>query len=223
MVSFNFAARQVNANLLAFMVWAAVAASAVYWGLKFVIRATPAPAHADASASKTPLPQDLTRLVDVDRPAKPVAAAVAMDERSRFQLVGVVVPHSAQVVGQGVALIAIDGRPARPYKVGAVVDGGFVLQAVHSNGALIGSRDGTVAVSLVLPDLQSSATEGPTPVTSSDVAGAPVPPPASGLPVIRPPVMGINRLTGSAPNTLLNNPADMAPPDVTHNDGSVTR
>ena len=45
--------------------------------------------------------------------------ATAPDAASRFQLQGVV----ADDLGRGAALIAIDGKPARPYRAGALLTG----------------------------------------------------------------------------------------------------
>ena len=81
---------------------------------------------------------DLTRLLGVD-PA-PVVAAAAPEPAAdaRFKLVGVVSPRSPQAAREGLALIAVDGKPPRAYRVGAVVDGPNVLQAVNARGATLG-------------------------------------------------------------------------------------
>ena len=205
---------------MALTVWAAVASSAVFWGLKVFVRTTPAPTDTSVSTSTTAQREDLTRLLGAD--PTPVAAAAVAAANSRFQLLGVVAPGSAHAVGRGVALIAVDGRPARAYKVGAQVDGEDVLQAVHSRGVSIGPRGGAVTVSLGLPALPAPPTGSAPPVAGADAPGAPAPKLAIGSPVVRPPTTDINGLTGSAPNTLLNNPADMAPPDVNSTDRPAT-
>jgi general secretion pathway protein C len=72
-------------------------------------------------------------------------------------------------VGQGLALIAVDGKPAKPYAVGARLDSDLVLQSVGLRTAAIGSAQGTRSVLLELPALA-------TPVPGT---GAPAPAGAS--------------------------------------------
>jgi general secretion pathway protein C len=52
---------------------------------------------------------------------------------SRFVLVGVVASGA-----QGAALIAVDGKPAKPFAVGATVGDDFVLQSVQPRQAVLG-------------------------------------------------------------------------------------
>ena len=51
---------------------------------------------------------------------------------SRFVLLGVV----ADTDGQGAALIAVDGKPPRPFRVGAKVADGYVLHSVSARAAI---------------------------------------------------------------------------------------
>jgi len=53
-------------------------------------------------------------------------------------LVGVV----ASGESSGVALIAIDGKPARPYRVGAEVADGWVVEKLGSRSAVLGPLKG---------------------------------------------------------------------------------
>ena len=70
---------------------------------------------------------------------------------SRFALVGVV--SSAR--HQGVALISVDGKPARPVRVGGQVEEGLVLQAVEQRRANLGaSLEGPAQFALELPALK---------------------------------------------------------------------
>lgn len=128
-----------------FALWALVAASAVYWGLKI---ATPSRAPAaSAPALRAPVAADpaaVARLLG----ASPAAAAPAVSLSSRFTLVGVVASRSRQ----GAALIAVDGRPAKPFRVGAAIDEGLVLQSVDARRAtLAASREGPAVLTLELP------------------------------------------------------------------------
>ena len=63
--------------------------------------------------------------------ALPLASVV-----SRFALVGVLAGRSS---GTGAALIAVDSRPAKPFRVGAQVDAGLVLQSVGQRQARLGA------------------------------------------------------------------------------------
>ncbi|MFT4240981.1 MAG: type II secretion system protein N, partial [Acidovorax sp.] len=101
----------------------------------------PAPIAPDAQA--------LARLLGAE-PAAP-GVAVAPSASSRFQLVGVL---SGRHSGGGAALIAVDGKPARPFRVGAVVDQGLVLQSLGPRQAQLGAAlGGPAALSLEMPPL----------------------------------------------------------------------
>ena len=142
---------------LAFLVWALVAASTLYWGLQLFVAAPQAPANTAGVAPSAIATSDLTRLLGVDAPPV-VEAAAAPAADARFQLVGVVAPRTGGASREGVALIAVDGKPARASRVGAVVDGDRVLQSVQSRGANLGPRRGPVNISLQLPPLPVAAT-----------------------------------------------------------------
>jgi general secretion pathway protein C len=99
-------------------------------------------------------------LFGVDAPAA-VAAAPAVAQPlpdPRFRLIGVVAPRSAAARGEGVALIATEGKPPKAYRVGAAVDGELVLLAVHSRGASLGPRGQPAEVALDLPALPPPST-----------------------------------------------------------------
>lgn len=167
----------MTARWTAFGLWAAVAASVVYWALKLFVPGTPAPVHA-ALASTAATPRgDLTRVFGRD----PVPEAE--DEpppMARFHLLGVVAPRGAAGAREGVALISVDDRPPRAYRVGAVVDGETVLQSVRARGAALGPRGGPAQVSLDIPPPMPAAT-GTLPVAGA-TAGVPMPAPPPRLP-----------------------------------------
>ena len=55
----------------------------------------------------------------------------------------------------GAALISVDGKPAKPYRVGDVVEDGLVLQSVQGRRAGLGQAGGGSAVlTLELPALK---------------------------------------------------------------------
>jgi general secretion pathway protein C len=54
----------------------------------------------------------------------------------------------------GAALISVDGKAAKPYRVGAMVDGNLVLQSVAARQAVLAAgADGSAQVTLELPPL----------------------------------------------------------------------
>jgi general secretion pathway protein C len=75
----------------------------------------------------------------------PVAA---VNPSTRFVLSGVI----AEPGRQGAALIAVDGKAPKPYRVGSLVDGALLLQSVGPRRAeLAPSMDGPAAFALELP------------------------------------------------------------------------
>ena len=114
------------------LVWGAVAFSAVTWGLRW--SATGAnPSNATAAAQALPE-------VDVSAAARslgaaPVQAAAAPTMASRFQLQGVM----AGGPDAGAAVIAVDGKLAKPFRVGGVVADGVVLQSAQGRRVNLGA------------------------------------------------------------------------------------
>lgn len=148
------------ARLCAFFIWALVAATAVFWGLRLIVRAPAAPAYAlavgDASAERG----DLTRLLGTSAITAPAAAA-APEAGARFRLFGIVAPKYAGGSvpdAHGVALIAVDGKMPRAYRVGSRLDGDLVLRSVSLRSVSIGSTRGSSALTLELPPLAAAAT-----------------------------------------------------------------
>ena len=114
------------ARLSAFVIWALVAATAVFWGLRLFVTAPQTPPGAVAVGDATAVRVDLSRLLGA-APVAPVAAAA--EASSRFRLLGIMAPRAGLAgSAQGVALIAVDGKMARAYRVGAALDAELVLQ-----------------------------------------------------------------------------------------------
>ena len=130
-----------------FVLWALVAASAAFWGLKFSARPPgPMPALTAVGGPPAADPAAVARLLGAG-PAVAAVAAVA-NPGGRFTLVGVVAGASHK----GAALIAMDGKPPRPYRVGSKVDEGLVLQSVSQRRAVLAaSIDGPAVVTLEMP------------------------------------------------------------------------
>ena len=169
------------ARLTAFVVWALVAATAVFWGLRMFVRPQPAPAYAVAVGDSVAMRGDLSRLLGATAAAAAEKAAPAPELASRFKLLGVMA--GKQRDGAGFALIAVDAKPARAYPVGARVDGEMVLQAVSLRTASIGPSQGSPAVTLEVPALPAAAT-GTLPSAGDGVKfGAAVAPPPAVSPV----------------------------------------
>jgi len=139
-------------------VWALVAASAVYWGLRVAVRSAAAPAHTQTARPSLAARADLGVVLGADPPPDAVAAAAEVAADARFQLIGVVSPRATQAAREGLALIAVDGKPPKAFRVGAVVDGSTVLQAVAARGATLGPRDGAAVVALTLAPPTPAAT-----------------------------------------------------------------
>jgi general secretion pathway protein C len=188
------------AKTSAFLIWAAVAGAAVFWGLHLSGSAPEAPAHAQPAPVATVVRSDLGRLLGPD-PASPSAesqAPLAVAQQSRVQFFGVIAAGSGGSAGW--ATLAVDGKPPRTFRVGSAVDGSSVLQKVRARGVEIGPRGGAPVVTLQLSPLAPAATgrpggAGPAPAALSTGAaigavpgavpgaapGAEVPPPSEAL------------------------------------------
>lgn len=94
---------------------------------------------------------------------------------ARVQLLGVVAPRGSSN-GPGVALLVVDGKPARAFKTGYAVDGDLIVQTVSQQGVEIGPRGGPAALSLELPLMQAAATGSLPPPGMSMSGGAGGPP-----------------------------------------------
>jgi len=138
-------------RLATLLVWGVAAASCVYWGLRLTPRA---PAAAVAAPVRAPTPVDpaaVARLLGATPVTQAAAAAPVTSLASRFNLLGVVAAQSRR----GAALIAVDGKPARPFRVGTSIDQGLVLKSVEGRRAVIASSlDGPALLTLELPPLK---------------------------------------------------------------------
>lgn len=129
-----------------FVLWGLAAASAVYWGMKLSSTGMPAALAPPAPSAPASDPAAIARLLGAT-PATAAAAPVA-SLSSRFSLLGIV----AERDGGGAALISVDGKPPKPYRVGAPIDEGLLLQSVQQRRALIGpSMQAAPALTLELP------------------------------------------------------------------------
>jgi general secretion pathway protein C len=122
------------------------------WLLSGVLSPAAEPAAGSRPVHLAPHPdRGMPRQARVDPlPSEPSAAPAASAER--FKLVGVVSPRpasrSAPAAAEGIALIAVDGKPAQAFRVGATVAGDVVVKEISEFGAILGPRGGGVAMSL---------------------------------------------------------------------------
>jgi general secretion pathway protein C len=139
-----------------FVLWGLAAASAVYWGMKLSSSPSTGPIAPPAPNAPAGDPVAIARVLGA-APSSPTAAPVA-SLSSRFSLQGIV----AGPDGGGAALISVDGKPPRPYRVGAAVDEGLVLQSVHPRRASIGATmQAPASINLELPLPQTAQAQSP--------------------------------------------------------------
>jgi general secretion pathway protein C len=203
--------RRMLARLSAFVIWSLVAASAVFWALRLAASPPQVPPYAVAVGNSVAVRGDLGRLFGA--PQRTAAATQPTPEApSRFRLIGVMAPRSGAMQtepGGGVALIAVDGKPARPYAVGARLDSDLILQSVGLRTASLGPAQGARSVLLELPALPPPNSGVLPPVgTGALVTPAPsfrtVPPaPAVGAGIAPTPQPPIQPLPPMAPPALL--------------------
>jgi len=135
---------------MSLLIWAAVAASAVYWGLHLFTPATPVPAQAQLAGTAAPPTANLARLLGAP-PVQPVAEAAPVAAASRFALVGVVAPRAGQ--SSGLALLSVDGKPARALGVGQLIEPGIQVLRVGHREVALGADRNAPAFTLSLPAL----------------------------------------------------------------------
>jgi general secretion pathway protein C len=139
-----------------FFIWALVAASTAFWGIKIFAATRPVPAGAQAPqavAANGPM-ERLFGAVVVTAAATPAQHP----ESERFQLVGVIAQPNGSESAGGVAIVSIDGQPARPWRIGATLDGNTTLLAVAKRTADFGPAGGPSAFSLQLPEPAAAET-----------------------------------------------------------------
>lgn len=182
------------ARLSAFVIWALVAATAVFWGLRLWARSAEAPQYTVPVGDVAVARGDLSRLLGAT-PVAVASVAATPEAASRFRLIGIMAPKASAASaqpGQGVALIAVDGKPPKAFVVGSTLDANMVLQSVSLRTAAIGPAQGAAAVTLELPPLVAAATGTlPAPGLGAPrnpaTAPAPVPPAAqSQVPPLQP-------------------------------------
>lgn len=173
---------------MAWGVWAVLAASVVFWTLRLSGMGTPLPDGARTVALDPSSRGDVVRLLAGPSSAADPQVLAPSPAASRFKLLGAMAGANDRSASAGLALLSIDGKPARAVRVGAVVEGDWVLQRVTATRVEIGARDTTPAVVLDLPALPAAATGRPgVPEAGAGRVIAPVGTPGAappGLPVV---------------------------------------
>lgn len=144
----------MGSRLLSLLIWAAVAAAAVYWGLRLFVRPQPVPAQAVLASAAVPAGADLTRLLGAP-PVQPPLQAAVLAADNRFRLLGVVATRAGQA--SGLALVSVDGKPARALAVGRELEPGLRLLTVSQRQADFGVTRGAPTLTLSLPMLAEAA------------------------------------------------------------------
>ncbi len=170
------------ARVSAFVIWALVAGSAMYW-LLGTLRGPVAPSYTVPVAESAAMRGELARLLGGAAVAAAPEAAPPSD--SRFKLVGVVAPRAGGPGGSGVAVIVVGDKPPRPYRVGATIDGQLTLRSVAMRSVSIGPAKGGGGFTLELPAPTAAATgtlppasmDSPQAVMPAGVYAPPPPPP----------------------------------------------
>jgi general secretion pathway protein C len=119
------------ARLITLLVWTLAVASAAYWGLRIL---GPSANGAPVAVAGATLSQaDATAVARVLGSTPQVAAVAAGQSSTRYVLTGVVADRRQG----GAALIAVNGLPPKPYRVGAEVEPGVVLTSVGPRRAVL--------------------------------------------------------------------------------------
>lgn len=169
------------ARLFAFAIWAAVTASLMAWALRLFADSPRSPAYTVAVDSRGTR-GDFARVFG--RSELPATAGAAVPPppaaSSRFKLVGVAAPRDARVEG-GLALISVDGKPAKAVGVGRTIDEDWMLRSVSRNGARLASNVGAETLDLEVPPMPA-ANRGSLPAPGAP--GVVPPPPGSAVPAV---------------------------------------
>ena len=162
----------MSSKLCAFLIWALVSAVAVFWGLKLLVQGPSVPTNALAVANANLASMgDLGGLMGSAQAATMTPQAAPLDITSRLRLLGVMAPRAFNNSGSqgtkrqryldlnGLALIQVDDKLPRAFKVGSVVEGEWFLRSVGLRSATLGSTTNpSLKATLEVPRLEQAAT-----------------------------------------------------------------
>lgn len=184
-----------TARILTLLAWALAAWSLTYWVLQFQGARPPAAAPALAQVPALAAePADVARVFGpaIEAKAPEPVVAVVVDPSTRFSLTGVV----ANRAQRGVALLSVEGQPARPYRVGASIDNAYTLKSVTARTAvLVETASGTTFTVALAPAGTGSSNSSPAagPAAPGTIGAGPArtsPPAANPQPPITTPRFG---------------------------------
>lgn len=144
---FSLRANRFGLHIATLCMWLAAVGSGVYWAL-----------HMNASQSASNLPAvtmakadqpDAASLAKIMGATAPQAAA-PVNASSRFSLKGVV----SGAPGREAALIVIDDKPARAFRVGSTLEDGLILQSATARKVTLSATlNGPAVMTLEMPPL----------------------------------------------------------------------
>jgi general secretion pathway protein C len=146
-------------RLFTFLVWTAVGLCAAYWAFKFV---TTKPVEATAAIAAPAVAIDSKAVGKLLGATDNVVAKPVTISTVKLALFGL----ATTVSGHGVALIATEDKPAKPYRVGAKVTDDLVLKSISK-------VDAVLATSTTAPDGQKLSLPDRKPATLVAAAGRP--------------------------------------------------
>jgi general secretion pathway protein C len=141
-------------RIISLLLAAFATASVGYWVLKWPAPSRPAQAAAqEPSAPPINVGQVAQLLGKNPATATNAAADAGITPSASYKLIGVIaVGHR-----DGSALIGVEGKPAKPFRVGEHVSDDLVLQAVNARSvSLSASMKDPAAMTLELPPVQGS-------------------------------------------------------------------
>ena len=177
---------RLTASVLTALVWALLAGSAVFWAMRMggapLVNAPVAGGPAGAAPVDAHLVARMLGAPDGAAPAAPAANIT-----SRLALRGIVTYE-----GRGAALIAVDGKPPKPVRVGATlpgVEGGWAVQSLTPRTVVLAAGDQQAQLSMPLMSERSTANDGKTAGDpgAPSVNRAVPPPPATAVQPTAPP------------------------------------
>ena len=126
------------ALITSFILFIALCASGTYWGMQFF---QPQPRTMIAPPAAAPA------LPDVSAAAGLLGGRVQAAVASNFQLTGIIL---ADRPAESLAIIAANGKPARPFRVQAEIQPGVSVQEVQRNYVLLSDHGTTKRLDLPL-------------------------------------------------------------------------
>lgn len=140
-------------RLVTLAVWLVAVLCGTYWALKFV---TVKPVSANPAAAAPAVVVDSTAVAKLLGATDSIAGqSIMATAGSTYSLFGL----AATGAGTGVALIAMEGKPAKPYRVGSKVADDWVLKSVSSTEAILATAvDAPDGMKLELPKRMAADT-----------------------------------------------------------------